>query len=289
MTEDFSAEIRRHSFKPEKGEDGSTEYPGLEKDMGVEEARRVGEEMKIVEAAPAGSLIFIGGATEADRTASTAELYGEGLEKAYEGSDGILVLTREKIRAISREAGSAAKAVEKIAEIVDQNQDKKVVVDFPMFINEFSFGRHWGLFEKRSKSYFGYLMKKHDFDDDKAFAEWLETGGETGEEGLRGPAPDQVADEYLRGLERLEQFARKYAKNRPITIGAVGHRWELDAFIVKLAAGRVTSENFKKVCDNKLTSENEGMRLEIKNGEVRMFYRGKDYTRKLKQDAEKKK
>jgi len=285
----FSADVRRHSFKPANKDAESTKYAGLDKEKGVLEARRVGEEMKIVENAPAGSLIFIGGATEAARTVSTAELYGEGLAQAYKENSEVLVLTREKIKSIARDAGGYEKAVDEIAKVVNDNRDKKVVVDFPMFINELSFGRRWGLFEKKSKSYFNYLMKKYDFDEDKAFAEWVETGGLTDEEGLQGPDPDQVADEYLRGLEKLEQFARRYAKNRPITIGAVGHRWELDAFIVKLATGRVSSENFKKICDNKLTAENEGVRLEIKSGEVRVFYRGKDYTRKLKQDAEKKK
>lgn len=276
--------INRHSFKSDRKNPESKTYPGLS-DGGIEAAKKHGEEQdkKLVEKAPEGAVIFLSGATESPRTASTLELRGEGLKSAFGKNDQVLVLTKKEVGDILKTEKSISRGVEKIVQLISANADKKIVIDFPMFINELSFGRRWGFFSRgKDAPYFNYLMDKHDNDEDKCFNEWIETKGKSGHQDITGPDPEIVAQEYLEGLKKLKNFANQYIQDRPIIIGANAHRWELDAFILKMAGGKIDTETFQKIAQSRLTDENEGAALEIEGEKIKLSYRGKEYDRSLK-------
>ena len=59
------------------------------------------------------------------------------------------------------------------------------------------------------------------------------------------------------------QIAERYAKDRPISIGMVGHSWNLDALATYLANdGKVTPEGFEKI-GGKLIGETQLGKIEI--------------------------
>jgi len=282
MKENFF--INRHSFRSDKKDPESKNYPGLSAKKGVEAAKKHGEEQdrELVEKAPEGALIFLSGATESPRTASTLELRGDGLKVAFGENDQVLVLTKKEVDDILETEKSVSRGVEKLVQIINDNKNKKIVVDFPMFINELSFGRHWDFFPRgKEASYFNYLMNKYNDDEDKCFNEWIKTKGRSEHQAITGPDPEIVAQEYLDGLRRLKKFVNQYIQGRPFIIGANAHRWELDAFILKMAGGKIDQETFQKIAQNRLTDENEGAYLEIDGKKITLNYREKEYERTL--------
>ncbi len=93
------------------------------------------------------------------------------------------------------------------------------------------------------------------------------------EKGIEGPDPNKVAEEYLAGIDRLKKFAQKHIGDRPIVIGAVSHRLDLDAAAVKLIAGEVNEETARQVLKGKLTAETEPLYIRVEGDEVSVDFR----------------
>lgn len=268
--------LKRHSF-----ESSGDENVGGLSPRGIEAAKNVGRSQELVEfinSLPKNSLVFIGGATEAERTVTSGRLYEDGLKEFFKND--AVVIGYKTIKEIAKQAGSFTKIIEAITGLLDKNEGKKVVIDFPVFIKELSFGKRWGFWSEKGPEYFDYLMNKYNNDEDKAYKEWIETKGK-GDDGIEGPIPDDVADEYMRGLMRLKEFCQKYAPGRPITIGAITHRWDIDAFVLKMAKEKVDEESFREVAGDKLSDENEGTYIRIEGNDLDITYRGKKYARKI--------
>jgi len=279
--------IFRHSDKPDEKNSESQAHPGLS-EKGVEKAKeqKAREIKELIDNAPDRALIYIGGATELARTKSTAIAAGEGLKALYKDNEGVVILTKEEILNQAENTESISSTIKKIIEIVesDENKNKKIVVDFPLFVKELSFDRRWDA-KKDNFEYYDYLDKKYGDNEEGAFEEWSHTKGEN-TEGSEGPNPETVAEEYLFGLDRLHEFAKKYFPERPVVIGAVSHRWDLDAAILKLIAGEVSPKSFKEVSNKKLTDTTEGTVITIGGNQMKIAWRGKEFEIKIEKQNE---
>ena len=100
--------------------------------------------------------------------------------------------------------------------------------------------------------------------------DWFENRGRIGD--LVGPNPKEVAEEQMKGIARLREFAKKHFSDRPLIIGSVGHSWNLDALAVYLANdGEISKELFEKM--NSTLIEDAGMiKIENKNGSQILKY-----------------
>lgn len=258
------AVLSRHSLR---GKDSP--YPGISA-VGVEKARERarGDLKELVEKSPAGAVMFIGGASEEIRTKSTAEVYGDELENIFEGREDTVVITKSAVEELvkqgDRTINEVVRAVRAVAGIVDSNPDKKIIVDYPLFLKEFERQRFlkpetWHK-EREVLPYYIALVKEAKGDEaDEFLRQWFISKGkitdpDTGEV-LEGPNPDNVAAEYLRGLGRLRDFARKHiGKERPLTLVVVGHTPSLDAFITHFASTdkRASPENLAAVNNGRM-------------------------------------
>jgi len=267
--------LTRHSKKP-KGEDKeSQQYPGIS-ESGVELARERSMELKdLIEKSEKNSIIFIGGGSDLVRTKSTAEIYGDELKKILSGhQDEILVLTKSEIETMRSQEG---KLLETVVEKIKDNPDKKVVIDFPLFLKELSPVRNeWMTKEGGYSEFLLKLLEQNNNDEHKAFLAWLENKGQLGD--LHVTSPEQEAENYKTAIERLASFSKKLIPGRPITIGIVGHSWNIDVFIVAMeTGGRVDVEDFDRVIGSGIINETEMARISIDDGKVKIAYRGKEY------------
>lgn len=258
----------RHSIKP-KG-DESEKYEGIS-ESGVDLAReRAAEILAMLKSMEDGSVMFIGGSSEAVRTKSTARVYGDEAKKlvAESKTEDVVVVTEKDL-------DGQPKAIDKIIEIVRNSGDKKVLIDYPLFIKEFAMSK-W-LNEKGDLSdYAKELLKRNNNDEVACVADWFENKGRIGD--LQGPDPIEVAEDHLRGIARLRKFAEGQVKDRNISVGMVGHSWNLDALATYLANnGEIDARGFEKV-GGKLISETQMGRIEVgKDGRIVLKYGGNDY------------
>lgn len=166
--------------------------------------------------------------------------------------------------------------VQEVIKKIEENPNKKIVVEFPLFIKEFAMGGRWA--DKKTGEYTDYtnaLLAKYNKDDDKCLRGWIESEGHL--DGLTGPNPTDVAKEHLQGAKRLHEFAEKYVKNRPVVVGSVGHSWNLDALAVYLANdGKVDLEGLEKV-GGLMIKTAEMARIEVDGGDCKLIYRGKEF------------
>lgn len=263
----------RHSKKP-KGEDlESKEFPGIS-ERGVELAQeRAKEIFKVLEDAEEGTVMFIGGASEAARTKSTAKVFGQEIKRivAEEGKEDIFVLTKEDI--IQKDKGYS-QIIEEIAGRIKANPDKKVLVDFPLFLKEFQI-RRWLDEEGNFSSYTKALLERNKEDNLACLEDWIGNEGRIGN--LEGPNPTKVAEEQLQGIKRLKEFAQKYIGERPLIIGAAGHSWDLDALAIYLAnEGKVDLEGLEKV-GGEMIKETEPVQVEVTEEKTILRYKGKEF------------
>lgn len=271
----------RHSLKPKKSEEAGTseseEFAGISND-GVELARsRAHEIAESLENEPAGTVYFLGGSSEQIRTKSSARAIGDELKT--NGHDEIVVLTEEDI--MSR-GESVSAMVKKVAEIIEANADKKVFVDFPMMMKEFSMD-HWMDAEGKGFSEFTKtILERNNNNETACVKDWLETQGKIGD--IQGPVPAEVALRQLRGIERLRGFAQEQVPGHKLIVGAVGHSWNMDALAIYLANnGEVTPEGFEKV-GGEMIKELQSAKVEIdEEGRAKLMYKGKEYEVNLDQ------
>lgn len=290
------AVLSRHSLR---GEDSP--YPGISA-AGAEKARERarGDLRELVEKSPPGAVMFIGGASEEIRTKSTAEVYGDELNNIFEGREDTVVITKSTVEELVKQGDSTmnevVRAVRAVAGIVNSNPDKKIIVDYPLFLKEFERQRFlkpetWHNKREVLPFYIALVKKAQGNEDDEFLRQWFISRGkitdpDTGEE-LIGPNPDIVAVEYLRGLGRLRDFARKHiGKERPLVLVVVGHTPSLDAFITHFASPdkRANPENLETVNSGKMLVPAEITQIDLgKSGPgipppvARVTYRGRTF------------
>lgn len=295
--------VTRHSKKPDKSATegptaASARYPGIS-EAGVELAReRAKEILGMVEKAPKGAVLFIGGASELVRTASTAEVYGDELEKLVEGRTDVEVISRKRISEYAKAEGAPGytNIVKEITERVDRFPGRTFVVDFPLFLKGMSASAFVEITREDGKvkegatpPYFAKLMSKHGGDQYLQLREWIETGGVMEEDGERlvGPRPEEIVAGHAKALERLRAFAEKQVPGRPVIIGVVGHSWWMDALLVFAAKGTLDAASLDEVDGGKdIISETEAGTITIQDGRVRVQYRGKTFERELPYESE---
>lgn len=277
----------RHSVKP-KGEDKeSAKYEGIS-EKGVEKAReRAKELLTMIEQAPAGAVMFIGGASELARTKSTAEVYGAGLTELVKDREDVVVLGTEQLKWASAGGSGMTKTIETIAEYVKENPDKKFVVDAPLFMKGMAAAPFFDTKTGDVKPYFKALDAKFAGDEYAQLRHWVDTNGAPLEEGGEaGPLPEDIARGQKESMERLRAFAKQYVGDRPLIIGLVGHSWWADVFLLEAARGKIDAEGLDELAAGKgLIDTTELGTVTIQGGKVTVKYRGKAYERNGKEEG----
>lgn len=263
----------RHSIKP-KGEDKEAAmYKGISEKGETLSKERAKELLEMIENAPAGAVVFIGGASDQIRTKSTAEVYGEEIKKivAEKGKD-IMVFNREDV-ADSKKGYS--EIVKNLAEKINNNPNKKIVIDFPMFIKEFAQGSRF-LDKNGEMNEFTRKLLEKGGTEEGALKVWIKSEGIV--DGIDGPNPKKVAEEQLHGIKRLYGFAEKnIEQKRPIIVGFVGHSLILDVLAIYLANdGEISLSGYEKI-GGKMSKETETAILTIENNRTVFKYRGCEY------------
>lgn len=276
----------RHSIKPTAGDPGSEVYSGVS-EKGIDLAReRAGEILELMNNEPAGTVMFLAGSSEIPRVKNAAKIYGEEMNRILKSSNNeeILIVSNENIKDISKkedESGDKpgySQIVEEIAEKIKANPEKKVIVDFPMFIKEFAFNNdRWAGKDGKMTEYVIKLLAKYNNNVEECLRDWIANEGKSGD--LSGPNPTEMAKEQLQGIERLAKFAKRYlGEEGNLLIGSVGHSWSLDALAVYLTNnGRVDMEGYEKI-GGQMIKETQLMRVgKNKTDKTCLFYNNKEY------------
>lgn len=119
------------------------------------------------------------------------------------------------------------------------------------------------------------LLEKHGKDYTGAIKEWFkQVNNKQG-----SINPKEIAENYLNGIKRLEEFIKKFAPDRKINIVMIGHSFEIDALLTYLANdGKIDAEGFEKI-GGKVVDETELSTIELKNeGQINLNYRGNDFV-----------
>lgn len=268
-----NAFVTRHSIKP-AGEDGeSAEYKGIS-DKGVEAAEVRAEGLKnIIDEAESGSVIFIGGASDAIRTKSTANVYGNKLNDIYHDEPAVKVFAQSELNSIQDGGG---KTIKVIGDYIKEHSGQKVVISSPLFLKELSL-KDWMTKEGDLIPYFKTLYEQNDNNDLAVAREWISNQGKVGE--LSGPNPVEVAKGYIKAIKRLQEFVKGQVGDRPVIVGLVGHCFVLDVLATYLANdGAVTVEGFDKVSKSEgLIKETEPIQIEINSTGASVVYRRECY------------
>lgn len=272
----------RHSIRPSEGDPADAEYKNLSV-KGVEKSReRARIDVKaLVEQSSAGAVIFFGGASNADRTKETAEIYGEELKGLFTGKNDVLVLTKKDIDALG--AGGATKKINEVEKIIKANAGKKILIDYPLYLSELSLiDTGWDMKDGKRSPYAEALLANHEGKlTDKTLREWIDSEGviKTKNGSITGPNPTKVAKDMVHAISRLEAFAKKFTGNRPLTLGLVGHSFYLDAMITYLAGkGEVSGKTFDEICGGKTIDTTEMTRIDLKQSGGSITYRGKPHS-----------
>lgn len=273
--------ISRHTEKIKGERIESKQYPGItEKGVETAKERAKKEILELIEQSDPGSVIFVGGASEQVRTKSTAEVYGDELKEALKNrEDEFLVITRKDIQE-KAEGKGYTETVEQIVETLNTNQDKKVIIDFPMFLKDFSMEKLGWVDEQGNLTpYTDKLLKRNNDDDYASAKDWIENKGKMGD--LEGPDPEEAAKGYERAIERLDEFAKKYVGDRSLVIGMVGHSWDIEAYMTYLLnRGQIDVEGFEKIAKGRIIGDAELTKIKISPNKTTVSYRGEDFVAK---------
>ncbi len=268
--------LSRHSIKPTESDRESPVYKGIS-EQGVRLARESARDIiKTVEESPRGSVIFLAGVSDAVRTRSTMAVYAEEVQKHFKGNNNYLFVSSNDLTAGSRNESPDAIG-HRLKEIIDDNPDKTIVVDTPIPIKEFSL-YEGGWVESDGKTLTPFskkLMERNHGDQRAAMEDWLLHGSEI--DGVRGPDPEKTAQRYERGLQKLEQFAKQYAGNRPYVTGVVGHSFDSDAYLTSLVGeGKVSEQAYERLSAGKgMIRETEKAIIDVDPDFTTVKYRGR--------------
>ena len=261
--------LTRHSIKPKGDDMESSDFNGIS-EQGVELAKQRAQEILTgLDNADSGSVLFIGGASEMNRTKSTALVYGHEIKQviAEQNRQDIIVFLPEDVKDLK----SYSSKVEYLVEQINANPDKKVVLDFPLFLKNFGiYGGRWRDENDQPLPYLKKILSMTDNNEELAMGEWFKNQGKIDD--LVGPNPKEVAEEQLAGIKRLREFAEKYLHDRPLIIGSVGHSWNLDALAVYLANnGEVDCDSFENM-RARMIKETGMIRMEKKDDKPVLCY-----------------
>jgi len=269
----------RHTIKP-KGEDReSMEYKGAS-EKGVELAKeRAHDVLNLLENAKDGTVMFIGGASEVIRTKSLDHILGDEIKRIVQEKqrDDVMVMTQKDIAPQEyKDSKGYTDIIRETTEKIEANSNKKIIVEFPLFLKQFAMGRErWIDKNGDFTAYTKALLEKHNNNVTECLKDWIANEGQIGE--LEGPNPTKVAEEHLEGIKRLQEFAQKHIPDRPLIIGAAGHSLNLDALAIYLANnGKVDAEGFEKVGEE-MIKETELARVEIENGKSKLVYKEQEF------------
>lgn len=258
----------RHSMRSKERDQETSDFEGVS-EKGVELAKqRAREILESLEQSERGAIMFMGGTSEIPRTKSTALIYGNEMRDVIseQKRDDILIFTPEDLENINGYSNKVGFLVKKIVD----NPEKKIVINFPLFIKEFSFAGDFTNEEGKWTQYTQEMLKRSGGDSEKFLRDWIDNQGVIGD--LKGPNPKEIAEKQLAGLNRLREFVEEYIFGRPLIIGSVGHSWSLDALAVYLASkGEVTAEAFDKM-KTKMIGETGMIKLTQKDGKPVLQY-----------------
>ncbi len=270
-------------YSPEEADKISEQYPALTKE-GEHRAREMAthEFAEMVDDMDENGILFIGGSSEEERTKATAEVIGDELSNKYKEKDETAVFARQDIDIMRKQAREeGGKILDKIRETIGKHSDQKLVFTYPLFLKEFGLRPHHRDNQTgEHTTYVKELLKRVGNDEHKAVLEWFRNGGKISlrDEELIVPSPQETAETHLRGMERLKQFAEKFSNQRPVTIGFVGHGWQLDALAVYLANnGEVNPEAFEKLFGSEEIKQPESGKIIVKGEKISFIYRGNEY------------
>jgi hypothetical protein len=266
--------LTRHSLKPNtheahfkdttRGDSPEDEkYKGISQD-GVELARERARTdlLKYLEQQPKDAVIWIGGSSNQIRTKSTARVYGNELKNILANDDRYIVITEDDLQGVTDK-------IQYVQELIKNNQDKKVIIDIPLYMKEFNIALSTqGNNLEVLKSYTTGMSTEKDMLD-----KWYKENG-----GGVLISPEEAGKKQDKGFGRLEDFARKIVgKDRPLVIGTVGHSANSDAYITQQAGKKHYSEIDQ---GRGLIGDTEIATIKKRDGETEVNYRGKEYRNK---------
>ncbi len=274
---------RSMGYSPEDAEKISERYPSITK-KGERKAREMADHKfgEIVDSMDKDGILFVGGSSEEKRTKATTEVIGDELSNKYQEDGSINIFTKKDIdnwRNEVKEKGG--KVLDKIRQAIEGNPDQKLVFTYPLFLKEFSLRPH-----HRDKDtgehtpYMKRLLKQVGNNENKAVLEWFRNEGKlvSGDKIFQVPSPQQTAEKHLLGIQRLKEFAQSMISQRSVSIGFVGHGWQLDALAVYLANnGKVNAKAFERLFGSEPIQQPESGKVVVKGNRVTFSYRGKEY------------
>lgn len=258
----------RHSIRPKEGDPESPDFEGVS-EKGVELARqRAREILESLEQSEDGTIMFLGGTSEIARTKSTALIYGNEMRNiiSEQKRNNVLVFLPDDLEKIK----GYSNKIDFLVNQIISNPEKKIVIDFPLFLKEFSFVGDFTTKEGKWTRYTREMLRRSGGDSEKFLKDWFGNRGAL--ENLKGPNPKEIAEKQLAGLDRLREFVKKYISDRPLIIGSVGHSWSLDALAVYLAnKGEITAKAFDEM-KAKMIGETGMIKLTEENGKQVLQY-----------------
>src|SRR3989344_2126822 len=188
----------------------SPDFPELTQ-KGVEQAEETAQTdlLEILDRAPEGTVMFIGAKTDQERTGQTAEIYGNKLKEIAHDRKDLIVFTKSDVDQIVQAQGTT-KGIASITDLIHKNPDKKIVVDYPLYIKQlgYEYQNRWTQNGKKTE-YFDEILKKHNGSHAKGVHDWIKKDGVlTTDDGriIEGPKPEDVAKQYLEGIKRVHDF-----------------------------------------------------------------------------------
>ena len=274
IEEEINAIIARHANSARHAtiqNPVSRKYPSLT-ELGVTQAQGIARTQLAsrLKTAPQGTVLYIGGKTDSERTGATTCVYGEELWAVAKTEPGLYVLTRDQVGEMS----DVKEGIERT--LVDHPHDT-VVITNPQIIDEMCLGYN-NRWTGEGEEYFYALMAAH---KDAPALRWVEGVILQREDGsiIKAPDPIQSAKAYLQGISRLHATARTYVLERPLVVLGVGHQLDMDVTATYAATGIITSKTMREVTDGKIVGESELISLGMQpSGAIMVNYRGKIFT-----------
>ena len=149
----------------------------------------------------------------------------------------------------------------------------KFVVGIPLLIKELTI-RRWFDEEGRPKEYALDLLKRAGGNQTKIIELWLQDSME----GRASPNAQEQAEEFSKGLVRMEEFIKRFIHDRDIQIVAVGQTSELVAYLVNTITEQDLQETYR-VTGNKPFEETEMMIVSKSGDKIKVSFRGHEYEK----------
>lgn len=275
MSLESGAFITRHSVSG-KG----SEYEGLTPE-GVEKAKESAKELAtLIERTEKGSVVFFGGNTYETRTKSTLNAYFDELGEILKKNPDVIMFDHEQIQEEAK--GGHLKAAYVLQEKADESPDSKVVVELPLTLRDFNKKEWFYSSDGEVRPEWDKLLTKHGKDYSSAIKEWFDRV-DGGDESL--PNPPEIAESYLKGISRLENFIKKFSSDRRVKVVVIGHSFLIDALLTYLANnGEVKSEGFEKIGGEVVDTTELSVIEPDSEGNLRLQYRGNEFVFKKDDD-----